>query len=85
MNKTGIDPGLDGGLTVCEAFGCGETPGGGACQDGSCKVRRYNEDLMNRPQVDPRLCGNLDCPYQNGEPCPAAEGCGGFEEGGNND
>ena len=24
-------------------------------------------------------CMTEDCPYQKGEPCTAAEGCGGFE------
>ena len=29
--------------------------------------------------IEPKICITEDCPYQKGNPCEAAEGCGGYE------
>lgn len=26
------------------------------------------------------VCGDMDCPYNQGDPCPAKGGCAGYEE-----
>ena len=31
------------------------------------------------PPATAKICLTEDCPYQDGQPCKAAEGCGGYE------
>ncbi len=56
----------DCGITGCQIIGCG------------CKgyIWRGDEDAARKA----RACGNWDCPHQTGAPCPASDGCGGYEE-----
>lgn len=36
--------------------------------------------MMNCPQVDPRMCGNLDCPYQVGSRARLLVGAAGLRK-----
>lgn len=56
----------DCGITIARILGCG-------CKD---YVWRGEE----QSGLSARACGNGCCPYQTDEPCPAVDGCGGYEE-----
>lgn len=67
-------------LGACEtcAKDCGITSGpiiGCGCTD---YIWRGEEGAARKAQA----CGNRDCPHHTGAPCPAADGCGGYEEHG---
>lgn len=56
------------GISMCRNTECGQEPvwGNDFCSDGEYR------DIA-------KICLTEDCPYQKGNPCEAAEGCGGYE------
>lgn len=56
------------GISMCRNTECGQEPvwGNDFCSDGEYR------DIA-------KICLTEDCPYQQGNPCEAAEGCGGYE------
>lgn len=49
----------------------------------SCGCKDYIWRGEEGPARKARAWGNVDCPHQTGALCPAADGCGGYEEGDN--
>ena len=73
-------------VVYCKECECWEEIGGfgvGSCTDFHANKNHSARD-MDRfcaygKRKEPKICITEDCPYQQGNPCEAAEGCGGYE------
>lgn len=66
---------------ACESFEQHKCGDWGICTMIKDNDLWLNEDFCSygKRKPEPKICLTEDCPYQKGNPCEAAEGCGGYE------